>query len=159
MSATDRRAAFHSSKSIMSTGGDRRPPLVRAMSAPIRTLSTEDTKTTSKRRPIRRRRIGRDRSVDGFAESSPFILETTDEADERNDENLDCTKGRSLVARKPGNAARSKSALGVCDVITMVSQLSSGGSDSEKDEPIVQCVSYNFYSLNRSRFEFSYISE
>lgn len=140
LSAADRRAAFHSSKTILSASIERRPPLVRAMSAPIRT--TTETKTTNKRRPIRRRhRISRERSTDDLDENSSIILQAVNETPERDNQQMDGNNGKSFDAcTATTNAARSKPSLGVSDVITLVSLLSSGGSDSEKDEPI-HCVS------------------
>lgn len=142
LSAADRRAAFQSSKSILSAAtAERRPPMVRAMSAPIRPTLQDNAKTTNKRRPIRRRRIGRDRSTEGFADNNNSLIIEADDDDE--DDVVDiggATKGKHLV-RRPPNAARSKSALGVSDVVTLVSLLSSGGSDSERDEA-VHCVSH-----------------
>lgn len=139
ISTADRRAAFQTSKAILSVSGTRRPPLVRAMSAPIRPSSEEARVSTNKRRPIRRRRIGRDRSIDGFNEDA-LILETADEESELLKDNLETPKGRSNGTRRI--TARSKSVMGGCDVVTLVSMLSSSGSDSEKEEPLNNVHSY-----------------
>ena len=137
--AADRRAAFQSSKTIVNNGTARRAPLVRAMSAPIRP-STDESMTKvlqGKRRPLRRKKIGRS------DESSPddaFYEPNTPSSDDQELTSVEKysstnkTKPQKKLLPVPLPQQRSRSVLGGCDVVTLVSLLSSGGSDSERED-------------------------
>lgn len=119
-SAAAKRAQFLSSRgteTLTSVERERpRPPLVRAMSAPIRPLD-DSMKQLQNKRKARRRKNFRDRDD---------ILELDE------DELNDSSNNKNNKNRKPP-PPRTRSALG-CDIETLVSLLSSGGSDSEKEE-------------------------
>lgn len=119
-SAAAKRAQFQSSRgteTLTSVERERpRPPLVRAMSAPIRPLD-DSMKQLQNKRKSRRRKNFRDRDD---------ILELDE------DELNDSSNNKNNKNRKPP-PPRTRSALG-CDIETLVSLLSSGGSDSEKEE-------------------------
>lgn len=106
------------------------------MSAPIRPMD-ESTKTAQnkqqRRPPIRRRRIARTND-EYIAPSEPKYLETSDENEPAYENKNDKYKG----AQKKAISTRSRSVLSSCDVVTLVSLLSSGGSDSEHED-----ASYN----------------
>uniref|UniRef100_A0A1B0GND8 Uncharacterized protein n=1 Tax=Phlebotomus papatasi TaxID=29031 RepID=A0A1B0GND8_PHLPP len=108
-------------------GRGQRPPLVRAMSAPIRT--TADPAQNRRKNP-RRRKFGRDRE-ENLLMSSRKSLErqdaiTSDTSPSRSTKSCE-RKGSS------GISGGTRSAIG-CDIVTLVSLLSSGGSDSERED-------------------------
>lgn len=150
VTAADRRHAFQSSKTIISPAAvpptvsapisERRPPLVRAMSAPVRTIeeSTKSLQQNGKRRPIRRRKGIPYRNSTGAGVIDDFQDEIFHELGVIEDELESEKPAKSKVALNKKNAQsllpRSRSALGGCDVVTLVSLLSSGGSDSERED-------------------------
>ncbi|GAB0099709.1 hypothetical protein DMENIID0001_155960 [Sergentomyia squamirostris] len=115
-------------KSVLKTtsgrSSARRPPLVRAMSAPIRP-SVEPPQ--NRRKNTRRRKYGRDREEN--------LLITSRKSLERQDA---ITSDTSPVCHTKSCERKSvvsqRSTIGGCDIVTLVSLLSSGGSDSERED-------------------------
>ncbi|XP_059619248.1 uncharacterized protein LOC132263482 [Phlebotomus argentipes] len=108
----------------------QRPPLVRAMSAPIRPTAEPPQ---NRRKTARRRKFGRDRE-ENLLMSSRKSLErqdavTNDTSPARN------SQGSSKITERKGSSVISgaRSSIG-CDIVTLVSLLSSGGSDSERED-------------------------
>lgn len=99
-------------------------PIVRAMSAPIRPLDGSLKFMQSKRR-VRRKRIEK--------EKIEFQLSAEIPADVEHDleEKLQLSKSR---AKKIVQTKSKNSTLGGSEIVTLVSLLSSGGSDSEREE-------------------------
>lgn len=141
--ASVRRAQFQINRT---ESIDRRPPLIRAMSAPIRPL--DDTKLLlANKRKSRRRKISakwgfnnqyfNEKKFNNFyffyktREREDFQENPSLEHEEDEDDLLNIKIDRSKT-KKPIQT-RPRSALG-CDIVTLVSLLSSGGSDSEKEE-------------------------
>lgn len=121
--AAERRAQFQSTKSNTT---DRKAPLIRAMSAPTRSIDESGKVVNSKKRVLRRKKIGREKE-----ETLENTFFEADEEDEDNDGSIKSGKGKS--SNKKGGT-KGRTALGGCDVVTLVSLLSSGGSDSERED-------------------------
>ncbi|ETN65962.1 hypothetical protein AND_002267 [Anopheles darlingi] len=141
-SLAQRRAQFQANRQNSEAHDRRHPPLVRAMSAPIRPADPDTSKFLQSKKKPRRRKVLREKDEYNICEE-----------DEYSDEggNILCSSGSSsngtgtLSANGGGtvkglasNGAlplRSRSVLGgACDIETLVSLLSSGGSDSEKEQ-------------------------
>lgn len=107
-SALENIQNFNASPSLIV---QKRPPLVRAMSAPVRSLdeTSKGSFLASKRKSRRRKLNTRNISAD---KGSPDVLATKD-------------LNRKVLTRSKSVAP---------DVITLVSLISSEGSDSEKDD-------------------------
>lgn len=154
LAAADRRAQFQLNKTI-TVNNERK--LVRAMSAPIRPIVDDNNLSKiqqGKRRVLRRKKnYGRDRfGADADCAAAAAALQTHlfFEGDEDDDIVLSAAsvKGKSLGATKCGVTGplncnnqlqqqqqnRSRTVLNGCDVVTLVSLLSSGGSDSERED-------------------------
>ncbi|XP_055689199.1 uncharacterized protein LOC129793334 [Lutzomyia longipalpis] len=114
-------------KLVPPTTRGHRPPLVRAMSAPIRT--TGDA-SQNRRKNLRRRKFGRDREENLIISSRKNLERQNAVASDTSPiqtANACDRKGPSVAA---GTA---RSSIG-CDIVTLVSLLSSGGSDSERED-------------------------
>lgn len=123
-----------------------RPPLVRAMSAPIRPLD-DSSKILQGRKKLRRKKVTareRDDFLDNHRQSSPPLTEFSEDRnnngdilyeDDEDDTFLNVSSDENKMKMRPTKKGmpRARSALG-CDIVTLVSLLSSGGSDSEKEE-------------------------
>ncbi|XP_055626851.1 uncharacterized protein LOC129768927 isoform X2 [Toxorhynchites rutilus septentrionalis] len=122
-SLAQRRAQFHASRQH-SEATEKRPPLVRAMSAPIRPID-DNSKFLQSKKKIRKKKLLRERDEIG-------------ECDEE-DANEDASAIKLNTANSKNTIAgpRSRSVIGgACDIETLVSLLSSGGSDSEKEDTV-----------------------
>lgn len=111
------------------------------MSAPVRSIdeSTKSMQQNGKRRPIRRRKGIPYRNSTVSSVIDDFQDEIFHELGVIEDELESEKPVRSKVAAVNKKTAqtllpRSRSALGGCDVVTLVSLLSSGGSDSERED-------------------------
>lgn len=132
LTAAERRAQFQSNKTATVTNERK---LVRAMSAPIRTISDDNSAKAlqNKRRIMRRKKnCGRDRTAADDELRAQLFFEG-DEDDEIS------VKGKSTTVKNCngigiGQQNRSRTILTGCDVVTLVSLLSSGGSDSERED-------------------------
>lgn len=110
------------------------------MSAPVRSIdeSTKPMQQNGKRRPIRRRKGIPYRNstatnvIDDFQDEIFHELGVIE--DELESEKP--VKSKVAITKKTAQTLlpRSRSALGGCDVVTLVSLLSSGGSDSERED-------------------------
>ncbi|XP_062549493.1 myb-like protein I isoform X2 [Armigeres subalbatus] len=122
-SLAQRRAQFHASRQH-SEAAERRPPLVRAMSAPIRPIDT-DSKFLQSKKKSRKKKILRERDEINECDEDDFDEETL---------KLNAANSKNTLAVA---GQRSRSVLGgACDIETLVSLLSSGGSDSEKEDTV-----------------------
>lgn len=146
LTAADRRAQFQSNKS---TTGNNDRKLVRAMSAPIRPIIDDSSAKAlqGKRRILRRKKnLGRDRFGGDADGGTSLQTQLFFEGDEDDDILLSTAsvKAKSSVLTKGGANStlmncnqqqnRSRTVLSGCDVVTLVSLLSSGGSDSERED-------------------------
>ncbi|XP_050093492.1 uncharacterized protein DDB_G0271670 [Anopheles aquasalis] len=147
-SLAQRRAQFQANRQNSEAHDRRHPPLVRAMSAPIRPADPDTSKFLQSKKKPRRRKVLREKDEYNICEE-----------DEYSDEggNILCSSGSSSSCNGTGGGAlstngagtvkgsasigngglplRSRSVLGgACDIETLVSLLSSGGSDSEKEQ-------------------------
>ncbi|KXJ79924.1 hypothetical protein RP20_CCG027527, partial [Aedes albopictus] len=128
-SLAQRRAQFHASRQH-SEAAERRPPLVRAMSAPIRPIDT-DSKFLQSKKKIRKKKVLRERDEINECDEDDFDEETLNKLNATNNNN----NGKNTFAAAVAGQQRSRSVLGgPCDIETLVSLLSSGGSDSEKED-------------------------
>uniref|UniRef100_A0A182TMA4 Uncharacterized protein n=2 Tax=Anopheles melas TaxID=34690 RepID=A0A182TMA4_9DIPT len=128
-----RRAQFQANRQNSEAHDRRHPPLVRAMSAPIRPADTEASKFLQGKKKPRRRKVLREKDEYNICEEDEF----SDEGGAGTAQPTTGPNGRQV----PGCILpmRSRSVLGgPCDIETLVSLLSSGGSDSEKEQDAAQ---------------------
>ncbi|XP_065084665.1 protein hunchback-like [Ochlerotatus camptorhynchus] len=124
-SLAQRSAQFQANRQNSETA-ERRPPLVRAMSAPIRPIDN-DSKFLQSKKKTRKKKILRERDEINECDEDDFDEETL---------KLNTTNSKNTLAAAAGGP-RSRSVLGgACDIETLVSLLSSGGSDSEKEDTV-----------------------
>ncbi|XP_053687016.1 uncharacterized protein LOC128736556 [Sabethes cyaneus] len=121
-SLAQRRAQFHASRQQSEAHTDRRPPLVRAMSAPNRPIEENPKFLQNKKKPRKKK-----------------PLRERDEINECDEDDFDDAEAVKLNTANNKNSMlgpRSRSVIGgtACDIETLVSLLSSGGSDSEKED-------------------------
>ncbi|XP_055529493.1 nucleolar and coiled-body phosphoprotein 1 isoform X2 [Wyeomyia smithii] len=121
-SLAQRRAQFHASRQHSEANADRRPPLVRAMSAPNRPIEENPKFLQNKKKP-RKKKVSRER-------------DEINECDEDDFDEAESVKINTANNRNSMLGPRSRSVIGgaACDIETLVSLLSSGGSDSEKED-------------------------
>ncbi|XP_058831530.1 formin-J [Topomyia yanbarensis] len=121
-SLAQRRAQFQASRQNQSEATERRPPLVRAMSAPNRPIE-DNSKFLQNKKKTRKKKVLRER-------------DEINECDEDDFEEADSVNLTSANNKNPVLGPRSRSVIGgtACDIETLVSLLSSGGSDSEKED-------------------------
>uniref|UniRef100_A0A182PQE7 Uncharacterized protein n=1 Tax=Anopheles epiroticus TaxID=199890 RepID=A0A182PQE7_9DIPT len=130
-SLAQRRAQFQANRQNSEAHDRRHPPLVRAMSAPIRPADTDASKFLQGKKKPRRRKVLREKDEYNICEEDEF-----------SDEGAAPGTGGSQPTGPNGRPVpacilpmRSRSVLGgPCDIETLVSLLSSGGSDSEKEQ-------------------------
>lgn len=110
------------------------------MSAPVRSIdeSAKSMQQNGKRRPIRRRKGIPYRNSTATSVIDDFQDEIFHELGVIEDEleSEKPVKSKVAIHKKTAQALlpRSRSALGGCDVVTLVSLLSSGGSDSDRED-------------------------
>lgn len=124
--AQQRRGDFKASRDTPGSVEQRRPPLIRVMSAPP-TRSFDDSKTQAQNRNkkvVRRRRINPKERDD-----LPRTINYSRDFDE-DDDLLNTDKSKKPTKAKSLTRARSATRFG-CDIVTLVSLLSSGESDSD----------------------------
>ncbi|XP_061498862.1 uncharacterized protein LOC5667352 [Anopheles gambiae] len=132
-SLAQRRAQFQANRQNSEAHDRRHPPLVRAMSAPIRPADTDASKFLQGKKKPRRRKVLREKDEYNICEEDEF----SDEGGAGTAQPTTGPNGRQV----PGCILpmRSRSVLGgQCDIETLVSLLSSGGSDSEKEQDAAQ---------------------
>ncbi|XP_041771387.1 uncharacterized protein LOC121593245 isoform X1 [Anopheles merus] len=132
-SLAQRRAQFQANRQNSEAHDRRHPPLVRAMSAPIRPADTDASKFLQGKKKPRRRKVLREKDEYNICEEDEF----SDEGGAGTAQPTTGPNGRQV----PGCILpmRSRSVLGgPCDIETLVSLLSSGGSDSEKEQDAAQ---------------------
>uniref|UniRef100_A0A182X3Q6 Uncharacterized protein n=1 Tax=Anopheles quadriannulatus TaxID=34691 RepID=A0A182X3Q6_ANOQN len=132
-SLAQRRAQFQANRQNSEAHDRRHPPLVRAMSAPIRPADTDASKFLQGKKKPRRRKVLREKDEYNICEEDEF----SDEGGAGTAQPTTGPNGRQV----PGCILpmRSRSVLGgQCDIETLVSLLSSGGSDSEKEPDAAQ---------------------
>lgn len=99
------------------------------MSAPIRPIDT-DSKFLQSKKKIRKKKVLRERDEINECDEDDFDEETLNKLNATNNNN-----GKNTFAAAVAGHQRSRSVLGgPCDIETLVSLLSSGGSDSEKED-------------------------
>lgn len=137
--AESRRAQFQANRSV--TLPDRRPRLVRAMSAPIKPIASElsmQPQHLNKRRLRRKKSIQQenDRFEIQIEQRRPqlFLNNATNSVIVSNQNTRPVSRTRLAKGPKT-NQIRTRSAYSGCDIVTLVSLLSPSGSDSEKEEP------------------------
>ncbi|XP_053674255.1 uncharacterized protein LOC128724557 [Anopheles nili] len=137
-SLAQRRAQFQANRQNSEAHDRRHPPLVRAMSAPIRPADTDASKFLQGKKKPRRRKVLREKDDYNICEEDEY---SDDEGCKMAPTGLvgvaanltGSTAGRQMPACIM--PMRSRSVLGgPCDIETLVSLLSSGGSDSEKEQ-------------------------
>lgn len=131
-SAENKRALYRASRNNAISFGAR-PKLVRAMSAPLRSMDTENSNNPwpTKRRN-RTKRNGQDSVrlvMDHHQRESHLYLETDEQVFCKDD-----IKSQNLKARNKLLQVKPIREVGSCDIVTLVSLLSPGASDSEKEE-------------------------
>ncbi|XP_058066319.1 mucin-19 [Anopheles bellator] len=132
-SLAQRRAQFQANRQNSEAHDRRHPPLVRAMSAPIRPADPDTSKFLQSKKKSRRKKALREKDEYNICEEDEY----SDDGGGGGGGVLGLPNGAggaksSLVATFP---LRSRSVLGgACDIETLVSLLSSGGSDSEKEQ-------------------------
>ncbi|XP_058123589.1 uncharacterized protein LOC131294763 [Anopheles ziemanni] len=146
-SLAQRRAQFQANRQNSEAHDRRHPPLVRALSAPIRPADPDTSKFLQGKKKPRRRKVLREKDEYNICEEDEF----SDEGDSRTSNGSGGTSNfigaaaAAAAAGKPfpaGLPMRSRSVLGgACDIETLVSLLSSGGSDSEKEQEATQASS------------------
>lgn len=152
--AQQRRAQYHasstSSRQNSESAFEKRPPLVRAMSAPIRPID-DNSKflQSSKRKQARKKKVLRDRDEINECDEDAYEDDPV-----KNNSHATANNNQKVI---PGAGAgqRSRSVLGgPCDIETLVSLLSSGGSDSEKEDsapsPTTDSDSYSTINNNNN---------
>ncbi|XP_055607493.1 AF4/FMR2 family member lilli-like isoform X2 [Uranotaenia lowii] len=135
-SLAQRRAQFHANRQYTLTTSDRRPPLVRAMSAPIRPVDDNSKFLQSSKKKLRKKRALRERDELYECDEDDFDEDTL-----RNNAVNNGNGKNHPAALPPGSRARSvlgttTTTTTACDIETLVSLLSSGGSDSEKEDTV-----------------------
>lgn len=154
--AQQRRAQYHASSTCSRQNSEsvavveKRPPLVRAMSAPIRPID-DNSKflQSSKRKQARKKKVLRDRDEINECDEDAY----EDDPVKNNSSNSNATANNNQKVITGGQ--RSRSVLGgPCDIETLVSLLSSGGSDSEKEDsapsPTTDSDSYSTNNNNNN---------
>uniref|UniRef100_A0A182KEG3 Uncharacterized protein n=1 Tax=Anopheles christyi TaxID=43041 RepID=A0A182KEG3_9DIPT len=137
-----RRAQFQANRQNSEAHDRRHPPLVRAMSAPIRPADTDASKFLQGKKKPRRRKVLREKDEYNICEEDEF-------SDEGVGNRIGPPGGGTGGTQPAGSNGRpvpacilpmrSRSVLGgPCDIETLVSLLSSGGSDSEKEQDTTQ---------------------
>lgn len=112
------------------------------MSAPLRPLDENSKSILQKRRPLRRRKVtARNVVAPSAGDFDDFQDEvfntdcaTLEELLDGSTEKVNKGNKKSTLVPPPPATTRSRSVLGTCDVETLVSMLSSGGSDSERED-------------------------
>ncbi|XP_049290670.1 uncharacterized protein LOC125767803 [Anopheles funestus] len=139
-SLAQRRAQFQANRQNSEAHDRRHPPLVRAMSAPIRPADTEATKLLQGKKKPRRRKVLREKDEYNICEEDEFSDDGCSKVGPPGMGGLQHGSG-SNGRQVPACILpmRSRSVLGgPCDIETLVSLLSSGGSDSEKEQDATQ---------------------
>lgn len=137
--AQNRRQQFHSQRST--SVSESRPRLTRAMSAPIRPNDAHSQAQTKK--VFRRKKITPLEQPEPFhfqfghqqQQHSPPLPQPNRQKFfvEKRDERPSTCRPKIKVSKVPAQT-RARSAVSGCDIVTLVSLLSPGGSDSEKEE-------------------------
>ncbi|XP_052860741.1 uncharacterized protein LOC128267836 [Anopheles cruzii] len=136
-SLAQRRAQFQANRQNSEAHDRRHPPLVRAMSAPIRPADPDTSKFLQSKKKSRRKKALREKDEYNICEEDEYSDDGGGGGGGAGGGVLGLPNGAggaksSLVATLP---LRSRSVLGgACDIETLVSLLSSGGSDSEKEQ-------------------------
>uniref|UniRef100_A0A182NHV0 Uncharacterized protein n=1 Tax=Anopheles dirus TaxID=7168 RepID=A0A182NHV0_9DIPT len=139
--AQQRRAQFQANRQNSEAHDRRHPPLVRALSAPIRPADSEASKFLQGKKKPRRRKVLRERDEYNICEEDEY---SDDGGSRMAVPGAPGSQPTGAAAGRPMPAAcilplRSRSVLGgPCDIETLVSLLSSGGSDSEKEQDTTQ---------------------
>uniref|UniRef100_A0A182QFQ2 Uncharacterized protein n=1 Tax=Anopheles farauti TaxID=69004 RepID=A0A182QFQ2_9DIPT len=140
-SLAQRRTQFQANRQNSEAHDRRHPPLVRALSAPIRPADTEPSKFLQGKKKPRRRKVLREKDEHNICEEDEY----SDDGGSKMAAPLGAPGSQTMgPAGRPMPAAcilpmRSRSVLGgPCDIETLVSLLSSGGSDSEKEQDSTQ---------------------
>ncbi|XP_052896867.1 uncharacterized protein LOC128303829 [Anopheles moucheti] len=141
-SLAQRRAQFQANRQNSEAHDRRHPPLVRAMSAPIRPADTEASKLLQGKKKPRRRKVLREKDEYNICEEDEF---SDDGCNKMGPTAMGGIQPASGSNGRPLPACilpmRSRSVLGgACDIETLVSLLSSGGSDSEKEQDSTQAA-------------------
>ncbi|XP_035786613.1 uncharacterized protein LOC118463831 isoform X2 [Anopheles albimanus] len=148
-SLAQRRAQFQANRQNSEAHDRRHPPLVRAMSAPIRPADPDTSKFLQSKKKPRRRKVLREKDEYNICEEDEYsdegggnILSTSGSSNSSNSNGTLSTNGGGSAVKGSATSGtgalplRSRSVLGgvACDIETLVSLLSSGGSDSEKEQ-------------------------
>uniref|UniRef100_A0A182WJ78 Uncharacterized protein n=1 Tax=Anopheles minimus TaxID=112268 RepID=A0A182WJ78_9DIPT len=141
-SLAQRRAQFQANRQNSEAHDRRHPPLVRAMSAPIRPADTEASKLLQGKKKPRRRKVLREKDEYNICEEDEF---SDDGCNKMGPSGMGGIQAGSGPNGRQVPACilpmRSRSVLGgPCDIETLVSLLSSGGSDSEKEQDSTQAT-------------------
>uniref|UniRef100_A0A182S9C3 Uncharacterized protein n=1 Tax=Anopheles maculatus TaxID=74869 RepID=A0A182S9C3_9DIPT len=138
-SLAQRRAQFQANRQNSEAHDRRHPPLVRAMSAPIRPADTDASKLAQGKKKPRRRKVLREKDEYNICEEDEF---SDDGCNKLSGAGTGGTQTMGSNGRQVPACIlpmRSRSVLsGPCDIETLVSLLSSGGSDSEKEQDSTQ---------------------
>uniref|UniRef100_A0A182XYW7 Uncharacterized protein n=1 Tax=Anopheles stephensi TaxID=30069 RepID=A0A182XYW7_ANOST len=141
-SLAQRRAQFQANRQNSEAHDRRHPPLVRAMSAPIRPADTDACKLLQGKKKPRRRKVLREKDEYNICEEDEF---SDDGCGKLAGPGAGGTQTMGSNGRQVPACIlpmRSRSVLGgPCDIETLVSLLSSGGSDSEKEQDSTQASS------------------
>lgn len=133
-SAENKRALYRASRNNAISFGAQ-PKLVRAMSAPLRSMDSENSSNNpwpTKRRN-RTKRNGQESVrlvMDHHQRESNLYLDNRDQVFCKDDH----IKAQNLKSRNKLIQVKSNREVGGCDIVTLVSLLSPGASDSEKEE-------------------------
>lgn len=141
--AENRRAQFQANRSV--TLPDRRPRLVRAMSAPIKPMASASESSiqqqqSNKRRFRRKKSIQQETDrfeiqIDQHQANHPEIFLSNAANSVIVSNQTARPVGRARLAKgTKSNQIRARSAYSGCDIVTLVSLLSPSGSDSEKED-------------------------
>lgn len=132
-SAESKRAQFRASRSNVVLD-ERRPKLIRAMSAPLRSsIDTDSWQLQSKRRVRNKKTIQESQRIAEELHEQKLFLENNVNIlyKEEKSQNLK-SRNKNLLQ------VRARSSFGGCDIVTLVSLLSPGTSDSEKEDTATQ---------------------
>lgn len=129
MTAETKRAQFQASRSVAIP--ERRPKLIRAMSAPIRPapIAIEPSVHIQSKKRFHRKKINQENERYQVQIQQQQLYLENNIAIANKDEK--CTTRTKF---KKSSQIRARSAIGACDIVTLVSLLSPGTSDSEKED-------------------------